>query len=61
MIGKSDELFSAEKKTIVERVKSMYGDDIEVLVSLFNRSSFLHIIVKKITLLIECPIKRIIS
>ena len=60
MIGKSDELFSAEKP-IVERVKSMYGDDVEVLVSLFNRSSFVLIIVKKITLLIECPIKRIIS
>lgn len=39
----------------------MYGDDIEVLVSLFNKSSFVLIIVKKITLLIECPIKRIIS
>lgn len=61
MIGKSDELFSAEKKPIIERVKSMYGDDVEVLVSLFNRSSFVLIIVKKITLLIECPIKRIIS
>lgn len=61
MIGKSDELISAEKKTIIERVKSMYGDDVEVLVSLFNRSSFVLIIVKKITLLIECPIKRIIS
>ena len=48
MIGKSDELFSAEKNPIIERVKSMYGDDVEVLVSLFNRSSFVLIIVKKL-------------
>lgn len=48
MIGKSDELFSAEKKPIIERVKSMYGDDVEVLASLFNRSSFALIIVKKL-------------
>ena len=61
MMGKSDELIAAERKLIIERVKSMYGDDVEVLVSLFNRSSFVLIIVKKITLLIECPIKRIIS
>ena len=61
MMGKSDELIVAERKLIIERVKSMYGDDVEVLVSLFNRSSFVLIIVKKITLLIECPIKRIIS
>ena len=61
MMGKSDELIAAERKLIIERVKSMYGDNVEVLVSLFNRSSFVLIIVKKITLLIECPIKRIIS
>lgn len=36
MRGKSDELIAAERKLIVERVKSMYGDDIEILDSFFN-------------------------
>lgn len=49
MIGKSDELISAEKEPIIDRVKSMCGDDVEVLVSLFNSSSFVLIIVKKIS------------
>lgn len=36
MMGKSDELISAERKLIIERVKSMYGNDVEILDSLFN-------------------------
>lgn len=36
MMGKSDELIAAERKLIVERVRSMYGNDIEILDSLFN-------------------------
>lgn len=36
MMGKSDELIAAERKLIIERVKSMYGNDIEILDSLFN-------------------------
>lgn len=36
MMGKSDELIAAERKLIIERVKSMYGNDVEILDSLFN-------------------------
>ena len=36
MMGKSDELVAAERKLIIERVKSMYVNDIEILDSLFN-------------------------
>lgn len=36
MMGKSDELVAAERKLIIERVKSMYGNDVEILDSLFN-------------------------
>lgn len=36
MMGKSDELIVAERKLIIERVKSMYGNDVEILDSLFN-------------------------
>ena len=36
MMGKSDELIIAERKLIIERVKSMYGNDVEILDSLFN-------------------------
>lgn len=36
MMGKSDELIAAERKLIIERVKLMYGNDIEILDSLFN-------------------------
>ena len=36
MMGKSDELVAAERKLIIERVKSMYGNDVEILDSFFN-------------------------
>lgn len=36
MRGKSDELIAAERKLIIERVKSMYGNDVESFDSLFN-------------------------
>ena len=36
MMGKSDELIAAERKLTIERVKSMYGNDVESLDSLFN-------------------------
>jgi hypothetical protein len=36
MRGKSDELIAAERKLIIERVKSMYGNDVEILNNLFN-------------------------
>ena len=36
MMGKSDGLIAAERKLIIERVKSMYGDDAEILDSFFN-------------------------
>ena len=36
MMGKSDELIAAERKLIIERVKSMYCNDVEILDSLFN-------------------------
>lgn len=36
MMGKSDELIAAERKLIIERVKSMYGNDVEILDNLFN-------------------------
>lgn len=34
--GKSDELIAAERELIIERVRSMYGNDVEILDSLFN-------------------------
>lgn len=43
MKGKSDELVAAERKLIIERVKSMYGDDVEILDSLFNDYNTSHI------------------
>ena len=36
MMGKSNELVAAERKLIIERVKSMYGNDVEIRDSLFN-------------------------
>lgn len=36
MMGKSDELIAAERKLIIERVKLMYGNDVEILNNLFN-------------------------
>ncbi len=35
-MGKSDELIAAERELIIERVRSMYGNDVEILDSLFN-------------------------
>lgn len=43
MMGKSDELIAAERKLIIERVKSMYGNDVEILDSLFNDYNTSHI------------------
>lgn len=36
MMGKSDEPIAAERELIIERVRSMYGNDVEILDSLFN-------------------------
>ena len=43
MMGKSDELIAAERKLIIERVKSMYGNDVEILDSFFNDYNTSHI------------------
>lgn len=48
MMGKSDELIATERKLIIERVKSMYGNDVEILDSLFdnyNTSNIKHTLV----------------